>query len=222
MKTGIYIGSVLIVVGLIFGAGLYLGCQNVPDAERIVERIEISPQVEGATGAEIGEYDREIAGLEEANRRYKYDLWAAGETIAGLKATVGRYETEERVAGYHYWEWTERGGGTGAFELATKDVEMSFNSWEIPITYEFGYLKDGRPVTFIAVDDPEITLSDTNLYAKDPYKEPWYSKFDAGLAAGYGDGLTILGTAGWSGWDFYITKDRSGEAYMFGKSINFF
>ena len=218
----IYIGAVVVVIAIIFGVGFYIGCQNAPDPERIVERITIDPQTEGATGDEIGKYERKVAGLEEANRRYKYDLWAAGETIATLKATVGRYETEERVAGYHYWEWTERGGGTGCVERLTMAVEMSFNKWAIPITYEFGYLKDGWPVTFINVDDPEITLSDTTLYAKDKYEEKWYQKFDAGLAAGYGDGLTILGTAGWSGFNFYITKDRSGESYLFGKSITFF
>ncbi len=218
----IYIGAVVVVIAIIFGAGFIIGCQNAPAPERIVKRITISPQTEGATGAEIGEYEREIDGLVEANRCYKYDLWAAGETIASLEATNETLEAE--LVEENHWRsaFEGRGGGTVDFWLLTERFAVKHDPWTIPITYEFGYLKDGRPVTFINVDDPEITLSETNLYAEDLYKEPWYSKFDAGLGAGYGDGLTILGTAGWSGFNFYITKDRSGESYLFGKSIEFF
>jgi hypothetical protein len=67
-----------------------------------------------------------------------------------------------------------------------------------------------------------LELEQTRFFADDPWKEKCYEKFNAGVAAGYGDGLTGEVHAGWGGWTMSAQRDRRGKTYLLRRTWGFF
>jgi hypothetical protein len=207
----------LLLVGVGVGIGyLIWGYRGAPETPP-PDTWRISPRTAGGTAEDVSAYKRRIAELEAAVDERDAELLAA--FYAPPATTVYEAEAPAGQPDSLTWEWTERGGGSGLADFGARDVAMTWNPWRFAVDVELTRERDGRLGATVSTCEPGLELEETRFYADDPWKVKWYEKFEAGVGAGYGNGLVGEVHAGWT---VSAQRDRRGETYLLRKTWQLF
>jgi len=184
----------------------------------------ISQRTVGGTALPLNQYERRNAELEKALKQRDAELIAAvqADVVAPAATTTHEATTIEGRPDTLTWSWLERGGGDGVADFGQRDVTMNWKPWRFDVDVELTREKDGRVGATVSTTEPGLEIAQTRFFMDDPWKKKWYEKFEAGVAAGWGDGFTYQGHAGYDGWNIYVQRDRAGESFMTGKTFGFF